>query len=80
MSDRPQSPEFQVTYWRDLPSMVVAREGEQVTKVPLAGRFQAAIDEAAEAIANLDRAIEEIASGEMDIPTEPTGELLQPSG
>ncbi|MEZ0235712.1 MAG: BTAD domain-containing putative transcriptional regulator [Actinomycetota bacterium] len=33
-----------------------------------------------EAIANLDRAIEEIASGEMDIPTEPTGELLQPSG
>lgn len=47
MSDQPQSPEFQVTYWRDLPSMVIAREGEQVTKVPLAGRFQAAIDEAA---------------------------------
>jgi len=43
----PRSPEFQVTYWRDLPSMVVAREGEHVTKVPLAGRFQAAIDEAA---------------------------------
>jgi len=30
------------------------------------------------AIANLDRAIEEITSGEIEIPTEPTGELLQP--
>lgn len=39
--------EYQVTYWRDLPSMVVAREGGNVTKSPLAGRFQAAIDEAA---------------------------------
>jgi hypothetical protein len=40
-------PEFQVTYWRELPSMVVARAGDQVTKAPLAARFQAAIDEAA---------------------------------
>jgi hypothetical protein len=39
--------EYQVTYWRDLPSMVVAREGESVTKAPLAPRFQEAIDEAA---------------------------------
>ena len=39
--------EYQVTYWRDLPSLVVARDGDQVTKAPLAGRFQAAIDEAA---------------------------------
>ncbi|MEO6512384.1 MAG: virulence factor [Nocardioides sp.] len=39
--------EYQVTYWRDLPSMVVAREGESVTKVQLAARFQEAIDEAA---------------------------------
>jgi hypothetical protein len=36
-----------VTYWRDLPSLVVARAGEQVTKSPLAPRFQEAIDEAA---------------------------------
>ena len=36
-----------MTYWRDLPSLVVAREGEQVTKVPLPPRFQKAIDEAA---------------------------------
>ena len=39
--------EYQVTYWRDLPSLVVAREGEHVTKASLAPRFQEAIDEAA---------------------------------
>lgn len=36
-----------MTYWRDLPSLVVAREGDDVTKTPLAPRFQEAIDEAA---------------------------------
>ena len=36
-----------MTYWRDLPSLVVAREGDAVTKGPLAPRFQEAIDEAA---------------------------------
>jgi len=40
--------EYQVTYWRDLPSMVVAREGDTtVIKSQLAQRFQDAIDEAA---------------------------------
>jgi Virulence factor len=39
--------EYQVTYWRELPSLVVARDGERVSKSPLAARFQAAIDEAA---------------------------------
>jgi hypothetical protein len=39
--------EFQVTLWRDLPSLVVVRDGDQVTKSPLAPRFQEAIDEAA---------------------------------
>ena len=39
--------DYQVTYWRDLPSMVVARDGEHTTKSPLAPRLQAAIDEAA---------------------------------
>ena len=39
--------DYQVTYWRDLPSLVVARDGETVTKSPLAARFQEAIDEAA---------------------------------
>ena len=36
-----------MTYWRDLPSMVVARQGERTTKALLAPRFQEAIDEAA---------------------------------
>lgn len=36
-----------MTYWRDLPSLVVAREGDAVTKSPLPQRFQEAIDEAA---------------------------------
>ena len=36
-----------MTYWRDLPSLVVARDGDIVTKAPLAPRFQEAIDEAA---------------------------------
>jgi hypothetical protein len=39
--------EYQVTYWRELPSLVVAREGESVTKGLLDPRFQEAIDEAA---------------------------------
>ena len=39
--------EYQITSWRDIPSMVVAREGDNVTKVQLAARFQEAIDEAA---------------------------------
>lgn len=39
--------DYQVTYWRDLPSLVVARDGDIVTKAPLAPRFQEAIDEAA---------------------------------
>jgi hypothetical protein len=40
--------EYQITYWRDIPSMVTAREGRRNTaKKELAGRFQEAIDEAA---------------------------------
>ena len=39
--------EYQLTFWRDLPSLVVARDGDDVTKSPLAPRFQEAIDEAA---------------------------------
>jgi len=39
--------EYQVTYWRELPSLVVVRDGDEVTKSPLAPRFQEAIDEAA---------------------------------
>ena len=39
--------EYQVTRWRDLPSMVAARAGGDVVKTELAPRFQEAIDEAA---------------------------------
>ena len=39
--------EYQVTRWRELPSLVAARAGEETVKAELAGRFQEAIDEAA---------------------------------
>jgi hypothetical protein len=39
--------EYQVTHWRELPSLVVVRDGDDVTKAPLPPRFQEAIDEAA---------------------------------
>ena len=39
--------EYQVTRWRELPSMVSARAGDETVKVQLAPRFQEAIDEAA---------------------------------
>jgi tRNA C32,U32 (ribose-2'-O)-methylase TrmJ len=39
--------EYQVTRWRELPSMVAARAGDEIVKVELASRFQEAIDEAA---------------------------------
>jgi hypothetical protein len=46
--------QYQVTFWRDLPSMVVAREAESVTKGTLATRFQEAIDEAAMRLGAVD--------------------------
>lgn len=39
--------EYQITYWREVPSLVTVRDGDDVTKSPLTGRFQEAIDEAA---------------------------------
>ena len=39
--------EYQITYWRELPSLVVARDGDAQAKIQLAPRFQEAIDEAA---------------------------------
>jgi Virulence factor len=39
--------EYQVTGWRELPSMVAARTGDETVKSQLAPRFQEAIDEAA---------------------------------
>jgi len=48
--------DYQVTFWRDLPSLVVARDGDAVTKSPLAPRFQEAIDEAAMRLGETDSA------------------------
>ena len=39
--------EFRVTYWRDLPSLVTARDDERTAKASLDARFMVAIDEAA---------------------------------
>jgi hypothetical protein len=46
--------DYQVTYWRDLPSLVVARDGDTVTKGPLGQRFQESIDEAAMRLGETD--------------------------
>jgi hypothetical protein len=46
--------EYQITYWRELPSLVVAREGDVVAKSPLPQRFQEAIDEAAMRLGDTD--------------------------
>ncbi len=39
--------EYQITRWCEIPSLVTAREGDQVAKISLSSRFQEAIDEAA---------------------------------
>jgi hypothetical protein len=39
--------EYRITYWREIPSMVTARDGEATAKSALPNRFQEAIDEAA---------------------------------
>jgi 5-methyltetrahydrofolate--homocysteine methyltransferase len=39
--------EYQITYWKDIPTMVTAREGRTRTKTELSPRFMVAVDEAA---------------------------------
>ena len=39
--------QVQITYWRNIPAMVTAREGRRRAKIQLPQRFQNAIDEAA---------------------------------
>ncbi|MBA2445219.1 MAG: virulence factor [Nocardioidaceae bacterium] len=46
--------EYQITYWRELPSLVVARDAGDVVKAPLAPRFQEAIDSAAMTLGAVD--------------------------
>ncbi len=38
---------YQITYWRDLPSLVTARDGDDVAKIELPARFQERIDQIA---------------------------------
>jgi hypothetical protein len=46
--------EFRVTYWRDLPSLVTARDGHRTAKATLDARFMVAIDEAAMRLGAID--------------------------
>ncbi len=46
--------QYQIMRWREIPSMVIAREGETTIKVMLASRFQEAIDEAAMRLGAID--------------------------
>ncbi|MDX6377566.1 MAG: hypothetical protein QOE98_1869 [Gaiellaceae bacterium] len=39
--------EYQITYWRDLPSLVTARDGDAVAKLELPPRFLEKIDQVA---------------------------------
>ena len=39
--------EYQITSWREVPSLVTARDGDEVVKSALPARFQEAVDEAA---------------------------------
>ena len=49
--------EYRITYWRDIPSMVTARDESGATaKVQLPGRFQELIDQRAGDIARAIRA------------------------
>lgn len=46
--------EYQITYWRNIPSMVVFKDGDQTIKGILSSRFQEAIDEAAMRLGETD--------------------------
>jgi hypothetical protein len=39
--------EYRITFWREIPAMVTARDGAATAKAALPDRFQEAIDEAA---------------------------------
>ncbi len=58
--------EYRITYWREIPSMVTAREGDSTAKAGLPARFQEAIDEAAmrQDMAGSDACLEQWQHGE----------------
>lgn len=46
--------EYQITYWRDIPSMIVFKHDSENIKSMLPNRFQEAIDEAAMRLGAVD--------------------------
>jgi hypothetical protein len=60
--------EYRITYWREIPSMVTARDGAAISKAALPGRFQEAIDEAAmrQGMAGSDAYLEQWHHGEWE--------------
>lgn len=46
--------EYQITYWRNIPSMAVFKDGDQIIKGIFSNRFQEAIDEAAMRLGETD--------------------------
>jgi hypothetical protein len=58
--------EYRISYWREFPSMVTAREGDVTSKSGLPARFQEAIDEAAmrQGMAGSDEYLEQWRHGE----------------
>jgi hypothetical protein len=65
--------EYRITYWREIPSMVTARDGAATAKAALPDRFQEAIDEAAMRLgmAGSDAYLEQWQHGEW-LPTDGT--------
>src|SRR3954453_2544008 len=60
--------EYRITYWREIASMVTARDGAATSKAALPGRFQEAIDEAAmrQGMAGSDAYLEQWHHGEWE--------------
>ena len=60
--------EYRITFWRDIPAMVTARDGAATAKAGLPDRFQEAIDEAAmrQGMAGSDAYLEQWHHGEWE--------------
>lgn len=67
--------EYQIMQWHEIPSMVVAREGNEVIKILLPARFQEAIDEAAMRMGETDA--EAYTNGWMRSPWVPSDQPPQ---
>ena len=74
--------EYRITYWREIPSMVTARDGAATSKAALPGRFQEAIDEAAmrQGMAGSDAYLEQWHHGEWEPADGTPDQLVHPLG